>query len=60
MLAGLPNAPSLYSPNNSIYLATRRMTTVMQKMINYDMISVQRADEIMAEAFSMQFLQPVA
>ena len=60
MLAGLPNAPSLYSPNNSIYLATRRMTTVMQKMINYDMISVQRADEIMAEAFSIHFLQPVA
>ena len=55
-LAGLPNAPSVYSPNNSVYLATRRMTVVLQRMINYDVITVEKADQLMAEAYSIAFL----
>ncbi len=55
-LAGLPNAPSIYSPDNSVYLATRRMTVVLQRMINYDVISVEKADQLMAEAYSISFL----
>ncbi len=54
-LAGLPNAPSVYSPDNSLYLATRRMTVVLQRMINYDVITVQSADAMMAELYSLQF-----
>ena len=55
-LAGLPNAPSVYSPDNSVYLATRRMTVVLQRMINYDVITVEKADQLMAEAYSIAFL----
>lgn len=55
-LAGLPNAPSLYSPDSSIYLAYRRMTVVVQRMISYDVISVETADKLIAESFSFQFL----
>lgn len=55
-LAGLPNAPSIYSPDNSPYLATRRMTVVLQRMINYDIISVERADAMMAEMYSLQYI----
>lgn len=55
-LAGLPNAPSIYSPDNSPYLATRRMTVVLQRMINYDVITVQRADQMMAEMYSLQYI----
>lgn len=55
-LAGLPNAPSIYSPDNSPYLATRRMTVVLQRMINYDVISVERADAMMAEMYSLQYI----
>lgn len=55
-LAGLPNAPSIYSPDNSLYLATRRMTVVLQRMINYDVITVSTADKMMAEMYSLQFL----
>lgn len=55
-LAGLPNAPSLYSPDNSLYLSYRRMTVVVQRMINYDVITVETADRLMAESFSFKFL----
>lgn len=55
MLAGLPNAPSIYSPDNSVFYAIRRMTVVMQRMINYDVVTTEHADQIMAEAFSMNF-----
>lgn len=55
MLSGLPNAPSIYSPDNSIFYAVRRMTVVLQRMINYDVISTEHADQIMAEAFSMLY-----
>ncbi len=55
-LAGLPNAPSIYSPDNSVYLATRRMTVILQLMINYDIITVEKADQLMAEAYSISFL----
>lgn len=55
MLAGLPNAPSIYSPDNSLYYAMKRMTVVLQRMINYDFVSIPEADRIMAEAFSLQF-----
>lgn len=55
LLSGLPNAPSIYSPDNSIFYAIRRMTVVLQRMINYNVISTEHADQIMAEAFSMSF-----
>lgn len=55
MLAGLPNAPSKYSPHNSIELATRRMTVVLQRMINHGKLTTAEADVIEAEAFIMGF-----
>ena len=35
MLAGIPNAPSLYNPKASPKLAKQRQKQVIQKMIKY-------------------------
>ena len=32
------------------------MTVVLQRMINYDVITVEKADQLMAEAYSIAFL----
>ena len=39
MLAGIPNAPSLYSPNVNLNLAKKRQAHVINKMLEYGYIS---------------------
>lgn len=39
MLAGIPNAPSLYAPTKNMDLATQRQKQVLDKMVKYKYIS---------------------
>ncbi len=48
MLAGLPNAPSAYSPDESPELAKQRLTLVLDSMEDCGVISEAEAEEIMA------------
>lgn len=49
MLAGIPNAPSVYNPKVSPKLARERQKQVIDKMIKYGKLSEGRADEILSE-----------
>lgn len=49
MLAGIPNAPSLYNPKVSPKLARERQKQVIDKMIKYGKLSEGKADEILSE-----------
>lgn len=46
MLAGVPNAPSVYSPTVNPDLAKKRQTHVLNKMVEYGYISQEEADSI--------------
>lgn len=46
MLAGIPNAPSVYSPTVNPILAKQRQTTVLNCMVEYGYISGKQASEI--------------
>jgi len=46
MLAGLPNAPSDYSPGSSMKLAEKRMKVVLKRMVKCKKITEDEADEI--------------
>ena len=46
MLAGIPNAPSAYSPTVNPVLAKQRQTTVLNCMVEYGYISGKQASEI--------------
>lgn len=50
MLAGLPNAPSAYSPDESPELARQRLGIVLDSMERNGMITAARAEEVMAAA----------
>ena len=43
MLAGVPNAPSLYSPNVNLNLAKKRQAHVIKKMQEYGYITQEQA-----------------
>lgn len=47
MLAGLPNAPSVYSLDNNADLAHKRMEVVLSRMVENGVIEKAEADEIM-------------
>lgn len=47
LLAGLPNAPSVYSPDNSIELAQKRTSVVLRRMIDCGKITAEESEEIM-------------
>ena len=49
MLAGIPNAPSVYNPKVSPKLARERQKQVIDKMIKYGKLSEGKADEILRE-----------
>lgn len=49
MLAGIPNAPSVYAPTVNIELAKQRQLQVIQKMVKYDVITEEKAKEILEE-----------
>ncbi len=48
LLAGLPNAPSAYSPDRSIDLAEKRMSVVLDRMVRCGKITRDRALEILS------------
>ena len=50
MLAGIPNAPSIYSLDNHIDLAKKRLSVVLERMISCGEITEQEADAILKEA----------
>lgn len=50
MLAGLPNAPSAYSPDESPELAQQRLRLVLDSMEDCGVISEAKAEDVMAAA----------
>ena len=46
MLAGIPNAPSVYAPTINPNLAKSRQGKVLSSMVEYGYISQKEADEI--------------
>lgn len=48
MLAGLPNAPSAYSPDTSPELAKQRMRQVLDRMVECEVIDQTEADNLLA------------
>ena len=47
MLAGIPNAPSVYAPNKNPDLATQRQNQVLEKMVKYKYITEDEKKEIL-------------
>ena len=50
MLAGLPNAPSAYSPDTSPELAKQRMRQVLDRMVKCEVLTRNEADGVFAQA----------
>lgn len=48
LLAGIPNAPSVYSPRVNPDLAKQRQKQVMKKMVEYGYLTEQKAEQIVA------------
>ena len=46
LLAGLPNAPSAYSPTKNPTLAKKRQSIVLRQMVKYNYISEEQKQEI--------------
>lgn len=49
LLAGIPNAPSVYAPTKNKNLALQRKKQVLNKMVEYEYITQSEADKIMKE-----------
>ncbi len=49
LLAGIPNAPSVYAPTKNPELAKQRQKQVMNKMIKYGYLTQEEADNIIKE-----------
>lgn len=49
LLAGIPNAPSVYSPTVNPELARQRQAQVLNKMIKYEFLTQEEADKILNE-----------
>ena len=47
MLAGVPNAPSVYAPTKNPDLAAQRQRQVLDKMVRYEYISEEEKEEIL-------------
>lgn len=50
MLAGIPNAPSIYSLDNNVELAKKRLSVVLERMMACGKITKEEAEAIEAEA----------
>lgn len=48
MLAGVPNAPSVYAPTVNFKLASERQTQVLNKMVEYGYITDDKKNEILS------------
>lgn len=53
MLAGIPNAPSVYAPTKNLELAKQRQAQVMRKMVEYGVITQEEADKILETDFDI-------
>lgn len=51
LLAGIPNAPSVYNPKENPKLAKERQKQVADKMVEYGYLSKEKEDEILEEGF---------
>ena len=49
VLAGVPNAPSIYSPDNNTPLTAQRQQQVIDSMVEYGYINEDKAEEILAD-----------
>ncbi len=47
MLAGVPNAPSVYAPNKNPDLASQRQRQVLEKLVKYEYITEEEKEEIL-------------
>lgn len=47
LLAGIPNAPSVYAPTKNPELAKQRQAQVLKKMVKYKYLTQKQADEIL-------------
>lgn len=50
LLAGLPNAPSVYSPDNQSELTDQRHRQVLESMVKYRYLSKEQADRILEQS----------
>lgn len=48
LLAGVPNAPSVYAPTKNLNLAEQRQTHILNAMVEYGKLSEDKANEIKA------------
>lgn len=60
MLAGLPNAPSAYSPDTSPELAYKRTQAVLRRMVKCRVLTQEQADAITAETAAQLQIQSAA
>lgn len=51
MLAGVPNAPAVYSPDVNLELANQRVGQVLQSMVRHGLLTQEEADQILASAW---------
>ena len=49
MLAGVPNAPSVYAPTKNLELAKQRQEQVLDSMVRFNTITKREAEEILEE-----------
>lgn len=49
LLAGIPNAPSVYNPKENLKLAKERQKQVLDKMVQYKKITKEKEDEILSK-----------
>jgi len=53
MLAGIPNAPSIYAPSENMILAKQRQKQVLNKMVEYKYITKKEAETLFKEAINI-------
>ena len=49
LLAGIPNAPSVYAPTKNPELAKQRQAQVLKKMVNYKYLTQEQANDVLSE-----------
>lgn len=54
LLAGLPNAPSLYSPTANPDLALKRTRVVLDRMVEARVLTREQAEQLEAEAAALE------
>ena len=53
LLAGLPNAPSAYAPDEAFALAKQRMRQVLDRMVACEVLTQEQAQQILAQEVSV-------